>query len=348
MSRTGPKVTVFMPVHNRETFVAASIRSVLDQSFEDFELLVIDDGSTDRSAEIVGSLDDHRIRLVHNESNLGIPRTRNRGLELAQGEYIALLDSDDLAYPQRLALQVDYLNQNPEVAAVGSWAHRVSRTGEPRSSIQRPTLPRHLHARILFVSCLKNPTVMARTDVMREFRYREDFKFCQDIELWSRVSSKYPLANLPRYLIQYRLGGDSHQDDALAVDLKKQVAGAQLHYLGVDYHESDLQGHHQLRNLNRFKPDAAYIDWCEEWLLKLIATNAKNHCYPEPEFTVAAAERWYRLGLAAGPVALATRFFSSPTLRRTLPALVTSLGVLGANLAAAEFLGHTQPRARVE
>jgi glycosyltransferase involved in cell wall biosynthesis len=350
MSQAGadPKVTVFMPVHNREAFVGASIKSILDQSYEDFELLVVDDGSTDQSAEVVASLDDPRIRLVHNESNLGIPRTRNRGLDLARGEYIALLDSDDLAYPQRLALQVGFLDRNPEVAAVGSWAHRISRSGKARSSIERPTLPRNIHARILFVSCLKNPTVMARTDVLREFRYREDFRFCQDIELWSRVSSKYLLANLPRYLIQYRLGGDSHQDDSLAVRLKTQVARAQLQSLGVDPHESDLMGHHQLRNLNRFKPDAAFIDWSEEWLLKLIATNAKNRCYPEPEFTVAAAERWYRLGLAAGPVAFASRFFASPTLRRTLPDLSKGLAAVGANLATAKLVGRTQPRARAK
>jgi len=339
MSQTDPKVTVFMPVHNRDAFVAESIQSILDQSFTDFELLVIDDGSTDRSAEVIASIDDPRIRLVHNEGNLGIPRTRNRGLELARGEYIALLDSDDLAYPSRLELQVKFLDRNPETAAVGGWAHRVSRTGEPRSSITRPTKPRDIRARIPFVSCFKNPTMMARTAVMQEFRYHEEFTFCQDIELWARISRKYPLANLPRYLILYRLGGDSHQDDSLAGRLKMRVAEAQLNDLGMDHDADDLRRHHRLRNLSRFKPDLEYIDWCEKWLLALIATNDKNHCYPEPEFAVAAAERWYRLGVAAGPEIFARRFFASAVLRQKLPALGVGLAETGLRRSIASLTG---------
>ena len=344
MSQSGPRVTVFMPVYNRQAFVAESIQSILDQSFEDFELLVIDDGSTDRSTEAIASFDDPRIRLVQNDRNLGIPRTRNRGLELARGEYIALLDSDDLAYRERLSLQVDYLDRNREVAAVGSWAHRVSRAGERRTSIYRPTSPRSIRARILFVGCFKNPTMMARTAVLREFRYHEDFTYCQDIELWSRISNKYPLANLPRYLTLYRLGGDSHRDVALAERLKTQIAESQLHHLGIDHNESDLRRHHQLRNLKGFDPDAEYIDWCEEWLLKLVATNAVNHCFPEPDFAVAAAERWYRLGAIAGPELFATRFLTSPTLRRSLPALGMNLAKTGLRLGMASFLDSLHSR----
>ncbi|MBW2269258.1 MAG: glycosyltransferase family 2 protein [Deltaproteobacteria bacterium] len=326
MSNGSPKVTVFMPVHNREPFVEESIGSVLAQSFRDFELLVIDDGSTDESAARIRAIDDPRIRLVHNEENLGIPRTRNRGLELARGEYIALLDSDDFAYPNRLALQVDFLDRNAEICAVGGWAHRISRDGRPRSPIVRPISPRQLRGQILFATCFKNPTMMARMSVMREFGYRDEFVYCQDIDLWARMSKKYPLANLPEFLIRYRLGGDSHQSESLARNLKSRVARDQLHDLGIEASESELEGHQRLRNLNDFEPTAEFIDWSRAWLLRLIESNARHHCHPEPEFSQAAAERWYLLLLAAGPRFWPTRLFSTGPFARALP------GVLG-NLA---------------
>ena len=104
-----PTVTVFIPVYNREHYISEAIESILTQSFPNFELLLVDDGSTDRSVEVLRSYDDARIRVVCNEHNLGIPQTRNRGLELARGVYIALLDSDDQACPDRLIKQVAFL-----------------------------------------------------------------------------------------------------------------------------------------------------------------------------------------------------------------------------------------------
>ncbi len=318
-----------MPVRDRADFVTSAIRSILDQRFGDFELLAIDDGSTDRSAEIVAGIDDPRIRLVRHETNQGIPKTRNHGLELARGEYLALLDSDDWAYPQRLARQVAYLDRHPEVAAVGSWAHRITRDGRPASPVVRPFHPRDVRARILFVSCFKNPTMMARTDVMRAFRYREEFVFCQDIDLWARISGKHALANIPEFLIRYRLGGDSHQSDALSERLKTRIAEDQLRALGIDATPDDVRGHHQLRNLAGFAPDDAFIEWCEAWLLRLIAANATSRCYPEPEFSQAAAGRWFRLGLAAGPARFLTRF-PVPVFLRTTPGLLAYGARIGA------------------
>ena len=95
-----PKVTVFIPVYNRAKYIGSAIESILGQTFSDFEILLIDDGSTDRSVEIMESYTDPRIRVLQNDTNLGIPRTRNKGLQGARGEYIAMLDSDDRAYPR--------------------------------------------------------------------------------------------------------------------------------------------------------------------------------------------------------------------------------------------------------
>ena len=193
-STADPKVSVFMAVYNREAGLGESVDSVLAQTFSDFELLIVDDGSTDASVRVIEERDDPRIRLVRHDENQGIPKTRNHGLSLARGEYLAILDSDDIAFPRRLERQVAYLDAHPNVAAVGGWSKRVRPNGRPTSPAVRPTRPRDIRARILFTSCFKNPTMMARTAAMREIGYRDQFVLCQDIDMWARMSAKYALA----------------------------------------------------------------------------------------------------------------------------------------------------------
>jgi glycosyltransferase involved in cell wall biosynthesis len=339
-SPADPKVTVFMAVYNREKSVGASIDSVLAQTFADFELLVIDDGSSDQSVRVVEERRDPRIRLVRHERNQGIPKTRNHGLSLARGEYLAILDSDDVAFPRRLERQVAYLDAHPQIAAVGGFAKRVRPDGRPTSPALRPTRPRDIRARILFASCFKNPTMMARTAAMREIGYREQFVICQDIDMWGRMSAKYALANLPVYLIEYRLGGTSHQDDDLSASMKKQAAADQLRDLGVAFDRDDLERHYQLRNPKHFRFDDADIDWCEDWLLRLLAANVSNPCYPEPEFSRAAAERWARLGwLAARHGVSPLRFLRPQRLRGPLPGVVRGFARATAQRLTARLRG---------
>ena len=134
-----PKVTAVIPVYNREKYLRGAIESILAQTFTDFELLVIDDGSTDGSREAIRSYHDPRIRLMCNETNQGIPKTRNRGIQFARGEYLAFLDSDDWAYPERLAKQVAFLDSHPDYAAVGAWIDVDGRRGPSSSTRQTQT-----------------------------------------------------------------------------------------------------------------------------------------------------------------------------------------------------------------
>ncbi len=318
-----------MAVYNRAPVLGEAIESVLRQTYRDFELLIIDDGSTDASADVADRFDDARIRIVRQEENLGIPRTRNHGLSLARGEYLAILDSDDIAFPRRLEQQVAFLDSNPGVAAVGGWARRIHADGRRTSPAVRPIEPREIRARIPFATCFKNPTMMGRTAAMREFGYRDEFVICQDIDMWSRMSVKYPLANLPRFLIQYRLGGMSHLDAALAADMKKRAIGGQLHDLGVDFDDDDLDRHYMLRNPKNFRFTREDLDWSEQWLLRLIEANRVNRCYPEPEFSHAAAERWWRVALVALRARQSTAPFRQPSaLRRGLPGVLAGVGRL--------------------
>ena len=323
-SAGAPQVTVFMAVYNRERLLRHSIESILAQSFGDFEFLLIDDGSTDRSAEIVRSYTDPRIRLVVHSTNQGIPKTRNHSLHLARGEYLAILDSDDLAHPRRLEKQVAFLDGHRDVAAAGSWAKRVNRRGRTVGLILRPLGSREIRARLLFVGCFKNPTMMARTEVMKEFGYRDEFVYCQDIDLWARISRKYALVNLPEFLICYRTGGMSHESDELTREMKTRIARDQLHDLGVAFDQRDLDWHYGLRSMAGLRPSREFVEWAEDWLERMIRANAQSRCYPEPEFSQAAAERWFWLGFAALAAGRDPRpFLANPRFRRLAPACLT-------------------------
>ncbi len=185
-----------MTVYNGARFLRAAIDSVLRQTYTDFELLVIDDGSTDDSCRIVRDFSDPRIRLVENGANLGIPATRNRGLQLARGEYLAILDSDDVALPQRLTRQVALLDARPEIAVVGSWCAWVDEHGRRMRTVKRRlTRPADIRAAMLFHCPLQNSSVMGRTALLKHYGYRHEFSIGEDYDLWARISADHVLMN---------------------------------------------------------------------------------------------------------------------------------------------------------
>jgi hypothetical protein len=148
---------------------------------------------------------------------------------------------------------------------------------------------------------------MARTAVLREYRYREELVLASDIDLWARISARHALANLPRFLVRYREGGISHRSDAPRVAMRRMIAEDLLAELGVAWDDEDLDGHVRLRNLKGFAPDAAFVRWSEDWLARLLAANARARCYPEPEFTRAAAERALLVQLRARHAGVSAR-----------------------------------------
>src|SRR4029079_12299348 len=124
-----PRVTVLMSVYNGERFIEATVRSVLGQTFSEFEFLIVNDGSTDRTRELVASYNDPRVRLVDNNGNIGQTRSLNRGLRMAAGELIARQDSDDVSEPERLRKQVNFMDSHPEVALLGTWYTKIDERG---------------------------------------------------------------------------------------------------------------------------------------------------------------------------------------------------------------------------
>ncbi|MFT4982891.1 MAG: glycosyltransferase involved in cell wall biosynthesis, partial [Bacteroidia bacterium] len=160
-----PLVTVLMPVYNAENYVETAIQSILEQTYVNFELLVIDDGSTDGSATIINGIDDSRINYVKNDVNLKLITTLNKGLKLAKGKYIARLDADDIAEKTRLQEQVDFMEANVVVGLSGTW---YTAFGTVNSTVRNPTSNQDIRFMALYQCPIIHPSTIFRTSVIRD------------------------------------------------------------------------------------------------------------------------------------------------------------------------------------
>ncbi|WP_051372769.1 glycosyltransferase [Thermosynechococcus sp. NK55a] len=202
-AKTSPLVSVLMPVFNAERYVAEAIESILRQSFQDFEFIIIDDGSTDGSLDILKryAARDPRIRLVSRE-NRGLVATLNEGIGLARGQWVARMDADDVALPERLALQVKHL----EATKADFCGGAVACFGDWRALWRYPLTHEACEVRLLFEVPFAHPTVMGRREAFDRLRYQPEFVLAQDYDLWQRAwAAGYRLVNVPEIVLRYRV-----------------------------------------------------------------------------------------------------------------------------------------------
>lgn len=197
-----PLVTVLMPVHNGEHYLAEALESVLTQDAADLELLVIDDGSTDGTSQILRSCTDPRLRVVRLE-HTGLIGALNRGLELARGTFLSRMDADDVMLPGRLRRQLEYFERHPRTVACGTPYELF---GAAEGVVRPPRGARACRAHLIFGSSVPHATVMIRADVVREngVRYREGYLQAEDFKLFSELAELGELSNLSVVGLQYR------------------------------------------------------------------------------------------------------------------------------------------------
>ncbi|MDC1416920.1 glycosyltransferase [Flavobacteriaceae bacterium] len=199
-----PKVSVIMPVYNAEKYLNETINSILNQTYGDFEFLIIDDGSTDRSFQILESYTDPRIKLLKNDQNIGYVKTLNKLIELSTGEYIARQDNDDISFPKRLEKQVRFLDRNQDIGICGTNALIF---GKINNISFFPVNDEEIRAFMLFNSPICHPTAMLRKSLFIELDVKYDESFCpaEDYALWFKLSKKTKIANLSKILLKYRV-----------------------------------------------------------------------------------------------------------------------------------------------
>jgi glycosyltransferase involved in cell wall biosynthesis len=214
-----PLVTVITATKNSFSFLPEAVESVLQQDFDNWEYVIVDDGSTDETQDYLRTLTDPRIQIVRMEKSVGPAKARNTAIRKARGELIAVLDADDVAHPSRLRQQVQFLERNPDCGVCGSWARVFGRY----ESIKRfPQRNYDLRGWLLFGNPLVHSTVMIRTAALpaRNSVYRHELVHAEDYEMWVEVSKKWKIANIPEVLVDYR----SHHDQISAANTSQAEA----------------------------------------------------------------------------------------------------------------------------
>jgi GT2 family glycosyltransferase len=204
---TTPAISVLMPVYNAGRFLPAALETVLAQTFADFELIAIDDGSRDGSADVLAQVAarDPRIR-VFTQENRGIVATLNRALELARAPLVARMDADDLSRPDRFAKQIAFLRQHPGVAAVSGAMDVIDEDGAYLRTDAFPTLPGAIESELAYRSCVLHAAVMARAAILRSVGgYRKNVQYAEDYDLFLRISEVGLIANLPDVVYSVRM-----------------------------------------------------------------------------------------------------------------------------------------------
>lgn len=237
-----PLVTVFLALYNAEKYISEALESILEQTYSNLEIIIVNDASTDNSLEIIKQYDDKRIRIINNEENKGIPYTRNVGLKEARGKYIAIMDSDDISKLDRIKKQVEFMEMNNEISAVGTYYETFGGRLN-RKVTNKYSTPEKIKIKLLFSNPLANPSSMIRKSVLDNYnlKYNETFFVAQDYDLWLQISKIGKLCIMPEFLLKYRIGHSniSRNSKAKKGEERKKIIDS-IHRDALSYYDFDL------------------------------------------------------------------------------------------------------------
>ncbi|MBD2002388.1 MULTISPECIES: glycosyltransferase family 2 protein [Cyanophyceae] len=292
-----PLVSVLMAVYNGERYLAAAINSILNQTFTNFEFIIINDGSTDNTINILSQYQksDHRIHIYH-QGNCGLTASLNKGFQLTKGKYIARMDADDISLPKRLAKQVAFMDANPEVGVCGTWLKTI---GEVGGYVEKyPTDYKIIKAWLLFNSALAHPSVMMRKElfIRNNLSYNNSQLHCEDYGLWVESSKHFQMVNLGEILLLYRYHYcqvTQRHSQEVEVTFKRLIK-THLESLGIQPTQEELEIHNCFRTFN-FKLNKDFFPSAHAWLYKIKNANDKNFIYDEVALANVLGYRWFLL-----------------------------------------------------
>lgn len=232
-----PTVSVVMPAYNAEKYLTEAIDSILAQTYTDFELIIVNDGSTDSTKQIILSYSDPRIVYLENEKNSGICVTLNNGLRKARGKYIARMDSDDISLRDRLAVQVKYMDENPGIGASGTDIE-IFGEGITSGVFTQLHTPEECFAGLMFNSCFAHPTVIMRKSILDKYNleYKDEYRGLEDYALWWEIGKHSQLNNIPQPLLRYR----QHKDQETK-NVTKRVEEAFLKFTKCRFQDLEIK-----------------------------------------------------------------------------------------------------------
>ena len=317
--KNNPLVSVNMVVYNGEKYISEAIKSILNQTYKNFEFIIVNDGSADLTEQIIKSFSDKRIKYYEHDKNYGEPFARNTAIKKSNGKYIAILDADDISFPTRFKEQVDFLEKNNEYGLIGGIAEIINEKGKSQEYSQsRSYPPEDTKVLLLFRNCFTPSSFMCRTEELKKIGFNNNRFIACDYEMavkFSRISKIY---NLDKILIQYR----KHSESILATNRDKQIFHEkeiimfQLSELGISPTKHELFIHQNIRKKNYHKIDSNYYDSLD-WLDKLYNSNENRAIFTNPEFYNRISGYWFNLinNPIQYNIKLLKPYYSSPILR---------------------------------
>lgn len=312
-----PTLSIIMAAYNGKKTIAETVKSILLQTFTDFELIIINDGSSDDTEKIILSFQDSRIRYAALHENKGTSAARNLGLKMAKGRYIGIFDADDLALPEKFKKQIDYLEANPECGIIGCSARIINEEGKIKGSYALQASDKKIRAEMIFHNYFIQSALVFRHSLLSDgLVYNENFQLVEDYQFILELLQLAPAYSSKDYLLHYR----DHPSNSMAKfrNRRQEFDGQILDFLfpqlGVQANEREMSLHLSLKNK---KPIESHQDLKElkEWLKKL-GTYAVKSAYTTPQaMRSTLVARWLkvcfktRFQILLWPEALFSLFF---------------------------------------
>ena len=297
-----PRVSIIMSVYNTERFLHAAIDSILTQTYQDFEFIIIDDCSTDNTNTILQTYTDPRIKTIKNDINIGLALSLNKAIDATSGTYLIRMDGDDIALPKRIEKQVAFMDNHPKVGISGAYAQTF---GAKNTTIMRqPTDPEELKVNLLFRTSLIHPTVIMRKEFLdkNNLRYRnaaDGVAYVEDYDLWTRAARCGTLANLPETLLLYRRhdkqASIEHKD--IEIHKGKDIIARQLENLGLSPTDQELDTAMALKRY-LFMDQNNFPMQLENLFVKIYTANSTKHIYTEAALEKVFGQFWLEMALA--------------------------------------------------
>lgn len=317
MNPRSPRVSVIVPACNVARYIGHTLESLTRQTWKDFEVLVVDDASSDETPEIVERMAEPRIRLIRHAANLGLSAARNTGIAHARGEYLALLDADDLAEPERLAAQVAALDADPGLMMVGSHVAVIDETGRKTGMVwKRQTDPSLAAMQLLFRNTF-SAVVMFRRGAIPEGGYRS-LPMAEDYDFNVRVAARGKVANLDRVLtrVRVRKGGLTQTRQAAMETCVREIMRQQIRTLGIEPSERELAINRHV-GAYTLPSSEELLHEVENWLIRLCIANCETGRFPDGPFKKMLSMEWYQVCKFASPLGLqAVRTWRASPLRK--------------------------------
>ncbi|KKH47433.1 hypothetical protein EO93_01275 [Methanosarcina sp. 1.H.A.2.2] len=282
-----------MPVYKGDEYLSEAVDSILNQTFSDFEFIIICDDPTDETHHIFDKYQQNDSRImVYYQERQGLVNSLNKGISLARGEYIARMDADDISLSTRFEKQVEFMDKNLEIGICGTWVKTI---GDSSGSVwNNPCDHDTIKSRMLFESVIAHPSIILRKDIFlsNNLAYRQDETYAEDYGLWVRAIKKLKFANIPEILLHYRVH-NSTSNKYKQKEISNRVRLSQVRELGISPTNVEIEIHEAL-SCYRFDVNDDFISNAKSWLQKLQNANFSMKIYPEPAFSNVLANRcWY-------------------------------------------------------